>query len=230
MIHFTLFGIPCYIRPSFWVVMALLGGALNISSLQDLLPPALFVIAGFIAILSHELGHALVGKKLGGGEQTVVLEMLGGVTLSQGMQLNRIGRIAMITAGPLMTFLLGAVAYLITWNTAGDVLSANGIGMIDMLFQPWWAAAFYPNLLFFCYLIMIGLWWTILNLLPIFPLDGGQLLAQLVKSPKKVHMVGVITSILIAVAGYWYFNSYFLPVLMLFLAYTNYREYKNAPF
>ncbi len=230
MIHFNLFGFPCYIRPSYCEEMALLGSALNISTLQDLLYPALFVIAGFIAILSHELGHALVGKKLGGGEQTVVLEMLGGVTLSQGMHLTRAGRIAMIIAGPLMTFLLGAIAYMITWNVAGDFLTANDVGMVDMLFHPWLVTLAHPNMLFFCFLIMIGLWWTILNLLPIFPLDGGQLLAQLVKSPKKVFLVGIITSVLIAVAGYWYFRSYFLPVLMLFLAYTNYREYKNAPF
>ena len=60
MVHFTLFGIPVYIRPSFWVVLAIFGGALSISSVEDLIYPALFVIAGFVAILSHEMGHALV--------------------------------------------------------------------------------------------------------------------------------------------------------------------------
>ena len=50
MVHFTLFGIPVYIRPSFWVVLAIFGGALSISSVEDLIYPALFVIAGFIAI------------------------------------------------------------------------------------------------------------------------------------------------------------------------------------
>lgn len=64
MVHFTLFGIPVYIRPSFWVVLAIFGGALSISSVEDLIYPALFVIAGFIAILSHEMGHALVGRRL----------------------------------------------------------------------------------------------------------------------------------------------------------------------
>lgn len=64
MVHFTLFGIPVYIRPSFWVVLAIFGGALSISSVEDLIYPALFVIAGFVAILSHEMGHALVGRKL----------------------------------------------------------------------------------------------------------------------------------------------------------------------
>ena len=49
MVHFTLFGIPVYIRPSFWVVLAIFGGALSISSVEDLIYPALFVIAGIAA-------------------------------------------------------------------------------------------------------------------------------------------------------------------------------------
>lgn len=84
MIHFTLFGIPVYIRPSFWVVLAIFGGALSINSVEGLIYPALFVIAGFVAILSHEMGHALVGRRLGGGQQTIVLELFGGLTSSHG--------------------------------------------------------------------------------------------------------------------------------------------------
>ena len=107
MIHFTLFGIPVYIRPSFWVVLAIFGGALSINSVEGLIYPALFVIAGFVAILSHEMGHALVGRRLGGGQQTIVLELFGGLTSSHGMQLTRGGRALMILAGPMMTLLLG---------------------------------------------------------------------------------------------------------------------------
>ena len=64
MVHFTLFGIPVYIRPSFWVVLAIFGGALSISSVEDLIYPALFVIAGFVAILivQHLYGHTVAGS------------------------------------------------------------------------------------------------------------------------------------------------------------------------
>ena len=53
MVHFTLFGIPVYIRPSFWVVLAIFGGALSISSVEDLIYPALFVISCLVEIISH---------------------------------------------------------------------------------------------------------------------------------------------------------------------------------
>ena len=56
MIHFTLFGIPIYIRPTFWIVLAIFGGILGVSSVESLIYPALFVIAGFIAILSTNWG------------------------------------------------------------------------------------------------------------------------------------------------------------------------------
>lgn len=230
MIHFTLFGIPVYIRPSFWVVLAIFGGILNTSSVNELIYPALFVIAGFIAILSHEMGHALVGQKLGGGYQTILLELFGGMTHSQGMQLTRGGRIIMILAGPLMTFLLGLICLLVTWQIISPVMIENNMNIWNLVLMPELAFAISPKLLIFSYLIMIGEWWTILNLLPIYPLDGGQLMAQLIRSPKKVFMIGSIIAIFIALAGYIYLHSFFITAFMILFAYSNFREYKNAPF
>ena len=193
MIHFTLFGIPVYIRPSFWVVLAIFGGALSINSVEGLIYPALFVIAGFVAILSHEMGHALVGRRLGGGQQTIVLELFGGLIVA-----------------PVMT--------------------AHNLTFWDLAISPFTAAAISPQLYILSCLIMIGEWWTILNLLPIYPLDGGQLIAQFIRSPRKVFMTGFITSILIGLLSFQLFHGYFIPIFMALFAYSNYREYRNAPF
>ena len=201
MVHFTLFGIPVYIRPSFWVVLAIFGGALSISSVEDLIYPALFVIAGFIAILSHEMGHALVGRKLGGGQQTIVLELFGGLTSSHG-----------------------------TWNNVAPVMTSYNLNFWDLAISPFTAALISPKLYILSCLIMIGEWWTILNLLPIYPLDGGQLIAQYIRSPRKVFMTGFITAILIGLLSFQLFHGYFIPIFMALFAYSNYREYKNAPF
>lgn len=230
MIHFTLFGIPVYIRPWFWVVLAIFGGALRINSVESLIYPALFVIAGFVAILSHEMGHALVGRKLGGGQQTVILELFGGLTSSHGMQLTRGGRALMILAGPMMTLLLGLLALLVTWNITEPVLLANGKDFWDLVINPYLATAVSPKLYILSCLIMIGEWWTILNLLPIYPLDGGQLIAQFIRSPKKVFLTGFITAIIIGLISFQLFNSLFLPIFMALFAFSNYREYRNAPF
>ena len=211
MVHFTLFGIPVYIRPSFWVVLAIFGGALSISSVEDLIYPALFVIAGFVAILSHEMGHALVGRKLGGGQQTIVLELFGGLTSSHGMQLTRGGRALMILAGPMMTLLLGIISLGLTWNIVAPVMTSYNLNFWDLAISPFTAALISPKL-------------------PIYPLDGGQLIAQYIRSPRKVFMTGFITAILIGLLSFQLFHGYFIPIFMALFAYSNYREYKNAPF
>lgn len=230
MVHFTLFGIPVYIRPTFWVVLAIFGNVLGIQSAQDLINTALFVIAGFIAILSHEMGHALVGRKLGGGQQTVLLELFGGLTSSHGMQLTRWGRVMMILAGPLMTLLLGVLSLWIVWQAIEPVMLANGLNIWHLIFHPFIASVISQKLYILSCLIMIGEWWTILNLLPIYPLDGGQLVAQFVRSPKKVFMTGIVTAIVVGLASFQLFHGFFIPVFMAIFAYSNYREYKNAPF
>ncbi len=230
MIHFTLFGIPVYIRPSFWVVLAVFGGVLNVNSVESLIYPALFVIAGFVAILAHEMGHALVGRKLGGGYQTIILELCGGLTQSQGMTLTRGGKTLMILAGPMMTLLLGVISLWITWNIVSPTLTLLDLSFWDLVITPLLAAAIHPELYILSFLIMIGEWWTILNLLPIYPLDGGQLIAQFIRSPRKVFMTGFITAILIGLLSFQFLQGYFIPIFMALFAYNNYREYKNAPF
>ena len=55
-LHFPLFGFPVRVHPFFWAV-ALLMGFRSSPRLIDLL---LWVAAVFLAILVHELGHAIV--------------------------------------------------------------------------------------------------------------------------------------------------------------------------
>ena len=173
---------------------------------------------------------ALVGRKLGGGQQTIVLELFGGLTSSHGMQLTRGGRALMILAGPMMTLLLGIISLWLTWNIVAPVMTSYNLNFWDLAISPFTAALISPKLYILSCLIMIGEWWTILNLLPIYPLDGGQLIAQYIRSPRKVFMTGFITAILIGLLSFQLFHGYFIPIFMALFAYSNYREYKNAPF
>lgn len=56
------------------------------------------------------------------------------------------------------------------------------------------------------------------------------LIAQFIRSPKKVFMTGFITSIIIGLLSFQLFHGYFIPIFMALFAYSNYREYRNAPF
>ena len=87
MLRFTIFGIPVVVEPWFWLVMALLGGgvtALQRSYPADYLCVVLFMMAGFISVLVHELGHALTGWKRGGGQVWIRLWAMGGLAYQQG--------------------------------------------------------------------------------------------------------------------------------------------------
>ena len=66
MIRFTLFGVPVSIHPTLWLTLAFLGRAFFATSMVEFMGSLLFIVAAFAVLLAHEMGHALVGRKLGG--------------------------------------------------------------------------------------------------------------------------------------------------------------------
>lgn len=63
MLRFRLFNIPVFVHPWFWLTLALIGGGLRANDTTALIEVAMFVLAGFVSVLVHEFGHALMIKK-----------------------------------------------------------------------------------------------------------------------------------------------------------------------
>ncbi len=63
MFRFTIFGIPVEVQPFFWITLIILGGASGADSKAAIFEIVLFVLAGFVSIMVHELGHALTARK-----------------------------------------------------------------------------------------------------------------------------------------------------------------------
>jgi hypothetical protein len=61
-LSFSLGPFPVRVRPSFWLVMAIFGGLDSLSISARLVT---FVLAAFVGVLVHELGHALTGRMFG---------------------------------------------------------------------------------------------------------------------------------------------------------------------
>ena len=113
MFRFTIFGIPVEVEPWFWLVMAFIGGALGAlsgNSPDAYLGVILFMMAGFVSVLVHELGHAMTGLKLGGGRVWIRLWAFGGLAYQQGGRFDRQRRCAMILAGPGAGLALAAIS------------------------------------------------------------------------------------------------------------------------
>jgi Zn-dependent protease len=119
-------------------------------------------LALFAVVLLHEYGHALACRQVGGTADHIVLWPLGGVAYVDPPP--RPGAtLWSITAGPLVNAVL-----LVIITVVG--ISAKNLGV--------WPA--FPNL----HALMRALWYInfgllIFNLLPIYPLDGGQILRSL---------------------------------------------------
>ena len=156
-LRFTLFGFPVRVSPWFWLVMAVLGeNILRVLGPKYLL---VWVLCGFVAILVHELGHAVVVRRFGSPCQ-ILLIAFGGLAVYPYPPAARWKRVMISLAGPGAGFaLLAAVwgsSFAYPWPEAHPLLGAAYIFLIEMC-----------------------LFWNLLNLLPIWPLDGGKVCREL---------------------------------------------------
>lgn len=230
MIRFTLFGVQVSIHPTLWLTLAILGRAYMVSNLVELMSALLFIIAAFVVLLMHEMGHALVGRRLGGGAPSVYLAWLGGDCTNETARLTRMQGVVMTAAGPLASLAVGLVTYLILCLYVGDfgLASVLSVGFAFGV-MPAEVLMAYPPLamFFFFYLIEVSFWWTILNMLPIFPLDGGQIMQGLMKSRVQMHAislaVAIVLSLAFAVLGLW-----LLSIFMILLAVLNHKFYQES--
>lgn len=215
-IQFQLWGIPVTIHPMSWIVLAIIGGGFGISDRDSLVQVLCFVTAGILTLLAHEFGHALVGRSLGGGNASIIIAGMGGLTHHERTPSSRLNYFITVLAGPLASLLLGIAG----GAALGLQLGHIGIGIQLALSLPLDMAS--PEAvtllvnsgisltLFKLYaaLFLICFWWSVFNLLPILPLDGGRLLATLLRNDRLVCIIGLILCGLLALAsllsGSWF--------------------------
>jgi Zn-dependent protease len=194
MVRFSIFGIPVLVQPFFWITLAIIGGALNANSPSALLEVCLFILAGFISILIHELGHALTARRFGAHSE-IVLQAFGGYAAYSGVRLSRPQGFVVTAAGPAVQIVLGGLLFLAL---------------------PQFTEIPPYGRYFFGILMAISIFWALLNLLPILPMDGGHML-DTVLGPKRRHITlwtTIITACLIGVVALKFTNSILLPVFM----------------
>lgn len=202
MFKFTLFGIPITVEPWFWLTMAFIGGGMSANSTQDFFNLALFIMAGFISILIHEMGHALTIRKFGLPTQ-VTLSAFGGYATHPAGVLSRKKSFLVTAAGPGLQIIFGIIVFIIAKNMT------------------------YPS--FQIYYFIYWLWkvsfiWAIFNCLPIFPLDGGQMLASILgpRRAKGLHITGIAFAVVIGLIGFK-FGQPFVAMFMGLFAWQNYQ-------
>lgn len=159
---FRLAGVDVFLHWS-WFVVAAIELQTRQGRYSSLAWSALEYLALFLIVLTHEFGHSLACRQVGGTANRIVLWPLGGVAFVRPPQ--RPGAtLWSIAAGPLVNVALFPVLY-------AAVAMAGSMGweqtMPDAYTLLWWI----------CWRINLGL--LIFNILPIYPLDGGQILRSL---------------------------------------------------
>jgi Zn-dependent protease len=146
--QFSLAGIPVRVEPAFFVIIALLGATSFVISPWLVVS---WVVIAFVSILVHELGHAMAFRAFG-IQPDITLHGFGGLTSGSG-NLSPVRHIVVSLAGPLSAVcLLGLPA---VWLAATGTFESREVEL--MVQQAVW----------------INVGWSVLNLLPILPLDGG---------------------------------------------------------
>lgn len=156
---FRLFGIEVYLHWT-WAVAAFFMINLRTAAYTEVGASkswaALEYCTLFAIVLMHEFGHALACKSVGGKADLIVLWPLGGVAFVSPP--HRPGAVLWsIFAGPMVNILLVPV------TIAASYFGPDTGGVAIFLYH----------------LAEINILLLIFNLLPIFPLDGGQILQSL---------------------------------------------------
>jgi Zn-dependent protease len=175
-LRWRMFGIPVRVHPLFWLVTVVLGWTWSRLGFGYL---ALWVGCVFTSILLHELGHVWMGQAFG-SRGHIVLFSFGGLAIGSKDVRRRWQRVAVSFAGPgIQLVLYGVLWFAASYLLPAEFLAENrpvrrAIGM----------------------LLFINLFWPILNLLPIWPLDGGQITREVLEgaSPQKGLTASLVIS------------------------------------
>lgn len=207
MIRFSLFGIPVEIQPFFWISLVIIGGAARADTAAQIFEIGLFVLAGFISILVHELGHALTARAFG-ANSAITLQAFGGYAAHSGARLNRWQSFLATAAGPGIQILLGLAVFFLMHSLPD--LSDHGYYFLSQL-------------------MIISLFWAILNLLPVLPLDGGQMLNAAL-GPARVRITLWVTIIVAAATALAMFSktgSLLFPIFLGMFAWQAFQALKD---
>jgi stage IV sporulation protein FB len=208
MIRFQFLGFPIVIHWMFWLTTALLGGANGASSPEAIRSLVAFVVVAAASVLIHELGHALTMRHYGDREVEIVLHGFGGYARGSRWR-SRWEDIYVSAAGPFAQL---AAAVVVWW-----VLDAWSFerGML------WGALISFKN---------ISIFWALLNLLPIIPLDGGHISRGLFGRDRL--RPALILSMICSAGMALYALNHFGIISVLFFgmfAWNNYKELRGEP-
>jgi len=147
-----------------WVAFRVIQGGAGLSDLY-------FIGLLFGIVLIHEFGHCFGARAVGGDARHILMWPLGGLAFAHA-PMTPWAQFVTVVCGPLVNVAFCVVSGLLLIAASGTVtvLSPNPFNSVHLPYgvAPW---MWYVGLFYF-----VNYWLLALNLLPVYPLDGGQLL------------------------------------------------------
>jgi Zn-dependent protease len=213
---FRLAGIDVFLHWSWFFV-----AALEISMRRRRYPSIAWNVAEYLALFLfvtlHEFGHALACRQVGGTANKIVLWPLGGVAYIDPPP-RPAATLWSIAAGPLVNVVFAGASYALTiwaWHSGWMLTAPHAY---TLLWSVW--------------AINLGL--LVFNLLPIYPLDGSQILRAVLwfvlgraRSLKVVAMLGLLGAIALIVVALW-LHSFWIGLISLYVVMNCWTGFQQA--
>ncbi|HEX3869852.1 MAG TPA: site-2 protease family protein [Pirellulales bacterium] len=226
-VNFTLFGVPVRIHPFFWLAQVFLS--------LDPKPIAVLVwtIAVFISLIVHEFGHVAAFRYFRSSSH-VVLYAFGGLTVpNSAARRSTHEQVIISLAGPVAGFILFGLIAGVAWST-GHLLfwmgQESGLPIFATTFFPAFEISTLDRLL--DDLLYCNFYWSVFNLLPILPLDGGQISRALLGAWRRdgqqlSFLVSAIAGGALALAAWIRWDQKMMAIMLVWLAWDSFAAYQR---
>ena len=214
-LYFQLGRIPVRVHPLFWLAGVLLGSGgfrdTGLGAEIGILLVLVWVFVFFFSILIHEMGHALTMQYYG-LQPRVLLYMLGGLAIADshhgfGGYTSKANdprtQIIIAFAGPAAGFLFAALLFVILHLTGVPIeFHTRSIYFWSVDWAPLFESAGDERnrkimAMFlvhgFSSALYVNIFWGMINLMPVYPLDGGQISRHLFSMQDPVG--GIVKSL-----------------------------------
>ncbi|WP_347925569.1 site-2 protease family protein [Pontimicrobium sp. SW4] len=179
-----------------------------------------FVLAVFMCVVLHELGHAFMAKRFGVNTKKITLLPIGGMASLDKIPESPKQELMVVIAGPLVNVAIAILIYLFVpiHKLANINLTENLETFSKLTLQ---------NFLLYLFIVNVGL--VIFNIIPAFPMDGGRILRALlamkidrVRATQIASSIGQVFALAFLLIGLLY--NPFLIFIALFIFLGAYGE------
>ena len=205
----TVAGIGLYVHVTFFILLIWIGASYYLPrhSMTDALDGLVFLIALFVIIVLHELGHALTARRFGIRTRDITLLPIGGVARLERMPEDPRQELAVALAGPAVNVGLAAIFFAALLVMAQPIFPLD-FGDLSVL-----------GINFLRRLMWVNVFLAVFNLLPAFPMDGGRVLrAFLAMRMDYVHATHVAANVGQAMAFIFGLIGLFTNPFLVFIA------------